>query len=115
MTHSIPYCLQLPYLGSLVMEQSSARILSMIQPLLYDLLCRWLDEQQNERRIIVSECDLLIVTDHCRTNEPETMIQCKFESIVDVQTLKLTMNTDKNRHDEMAFLPIGTIFLFCRC
>lgn len=106
------FSIELPYLGSFELGRSPLHLSSFQKPLreLYVLYRQ--EKLHDERRIIISDSDLLIFKHDEATKGKCALIYTDFESIVDVQLLKLCFafgHTDLSQQKTMqtAFLPIG--------
>jgi hypothetical protein len=115
MTSSSAYSLQLPYLGTIPLGKSLPNLASFQKPLreLYIPYYRQRRERYNdERRIIISDRDILIFEPDAASKGKRSLIYSTLESIVDVQALELYVmfNHGENHHHKRiraAFLPIG--------
>jgi len=112
---SSAYSLQLPYLGTIPLGKSLPNLSSFQKPLreLYIPYYRQRrDRYQDERRIIISDRDILIFEPEAASKGKRSLIYSTLESIVDVQALELYVmfNHSENHHHKRiraAFLPIG--------
>lgn len=115
MSSSSAYSLQLPYLGTIPLGKSLPNLASFQKPLreLYIPYYRQRrDRCHDERRIIISDRDILIFEPDAASKGKRSLIYSTLESIVDVQALELYVmfNHSENHHHKRiraAFLPIG--------
>ncbi|CAF3411688.1 unnamed protein product [Rotaria sp. Silwood1] len=115
MSSSSAYSLQLPYLGTIPLGKSPPNLASFQKPLreLYIPYYRQRRERhQDERRIIISDRDILIFEPDAASKGKRSLIYSTLESIVDIQALELYLmfhHTDNHHHKRIraAFLPIG--------
>lgn len=109
MSFSSIYSIQLPFLGTMVLEESAASTLSSLQTPLRELYKAADRSDQTDRRIVISDCDILIFKADAALKEKLCVIYANIDSVVDVQTLKLSVKME-NQPDEsaqVAFVPIG--------
>lgn len=112
---SSAYTLQLPYLGSIPLGKSPPNLASFQKPLreLYIPYCRQRrDRHLDERRIIISDRDILIFEPDAASKGKRALIYSTLEAIVDIQALEFyfMFNPHENHHHKRiraAFLPIG--------
>lgn len=117
---SSAYSLQLPYLGTIPLGKSPPNLSSFQKPLreLYIPYYRQRrDYSHDERRIIISDRDILIFEPDAASKGKRSLIYSTLESIVDIQALELYVmfnHTENHHHKRIraAFLPIGK-FLKC--
>ncbi|CAF0939289.1 unnamed protein product [Adineta ricciae] len=115
MSSTSAYSLQLPYLGSIPLGKSPPSLASFQKPLreLYMPYYRQRRERyHDERRIIISDRDMLIFEPDAASKGKRSLIYATLESIVDIQALELYVlfNHAENHHHKRiraAFLPIG--------
>jgi hypothetical protein len=115
MSSSSAYSLQLPYLGTIPLGKSLPNLASFQKPLreLYIPYYRQRRERNHdERRIIISDRDILIFEPDAASKGKRSLIYSTLESIVDIQALELyvMINHTENHHHKRiraAFLPIG--------
>jgi hypothetical protein len=115
MSSSSAYSLQLPYLGTIPLGKSPPNLSSFQKPLreLYIPYYRQRRERyHDERRIIISDRDILIFEPDAASKGKRSLIYSTLESIVDIQALELYVminNTENHHHKRIraAFLPIG--------
>lgn len=116
MSSSSAYTLQLPYLGSIPLGRSPPNLSSFQKPLreLYIGYYRQRrDRYQDERRIIISDRDILIFEPDAASKGKRALIYSTLEAIVDVQAVEfyfLLNKSENNSHQKRhraAFLPIG--------
>ncbi len=115
MSSSSAYSLQLPYLGTIPLGKSPPNLSSLQKPLreLYIPYYRQRRERyQDERRIIISDRDILIFEPDAASKGKRSLIYSSLECIVDIQALELyiMINHTENHHHKRiraAFLPIG--------
>jgi hypothetical protein len=115
MSPSSAYSLQLPYLGTIPLGKSPPNISSFQKPLreLYIPYYRQRrDRYHDERRIIISDRDILIFEPDAASKGKRSLIYSTLESIVDIQALELYVmfnHTENHHHKRIraAFLPIG--------
>ena len=106
------YAIELPYLGAILLGKSPLDLASFQKPLreLYILNDR--AKFDDRRRIIISDCDILIFESDAAVRNKHTFIYSNFESVVDIQILKLSLMVNheedqQNKRIKAAFLPIG--------
>jgi hypothetical protein len=112
MSPSNVYSIQLPYLGAILLGKSPLNLTSFQKPLRELYLPYYHEPSHDERRMIISDYDILIFEPDKAVKGKRTFIYSNFESIVDIQVLKLSLtmnNTEHQAHKRMqaAFLPIG--------
>lgn len=114
MSSSSAYSLQLPYLGTIPLGKSPANLASFQKPLRELYIPYYRQRRHNdERRIIISDRDILIFEPDAISKGKRGLIYATLESIVDVQALELYLmvNHGDNHHHHKrvraAFLPIG--------
>ncbi|CAF4158108.1 unnamed protein product [Rotaria magnacalcarata] len=115
MSSSSAYSLQLPFLGTIPLGRSPPNLASFQKPLreLYIPYYRQRRERHHdERRIIISDRDILIFEPDAVSKGKRSLIYATFESIVEIQALELYLmfNPTENHHYKRvraAFLPIG--------
>ncbi|CAF3711204.1 unnamed protein product [Rotaria socialis] len=112
MLSSVVYSIELPYLGAILLGKSPLNFMSFQKPLRELYMTYFQERIHDERRIIISDCDLLIFEHDSTVKRKRSLIYSNFESIVDIQLLKLSFmisNTDYPQHKSVqaAFLPIG--------
>ena len=115
MSSSSAYSLQLPYLGSIPLGKSPANLSSFQKPLreLYIPYYRQRRERHHdERRIIISDRDILIFEPDAASKGKRSLIYATLDSIVDIQALELyvvfnPIETHHHKRIRAAFLPIG--------
>ena len=115
MSSSSAYSLQLPYLGTIPLGKSPPNLASFQKPLreLYIPYYRQRRERyHDERRIIISDRDILIFEPDAASKGKRSLIYSTLESIVDIQALELYImfnHTENHHHKRVraAFLPIG--------
>jgi len=112
MSSSNIYSIKLPYLGVISLGKSPLNLTSFQKPLRELYIPYYHKRSHDERRIIISDNDVLIFEPDAAVRGKRTFIYSNFESIVDIQILKLsvmTNNTENQEHKHMqaAFLPIG--------
>lgn len=98
------YSIELPYLGAIFLGKSPLNLTSFQKPLrgLYH------EHFHDQRRIIISDYDILIFESNKATKGKRTFIYSKIESIIDIQILKLSiMGNQQQKCIQTAFLPIG--------
>lgn len=120
MSSSSAYTVQLPYLGSIPLGKSPPNLASFQKPLreLYVLFHRQRRERHpDERRIIISDRDILIFEPDAASKGKRALIYSTLEAIVDIQALELYMMFNQTEHHKRvraAFLPIGKCCVSCR-
>ncbi|CAF1254460.1 unnamed protein product [Adineta steineri] len=115
MSSSSAYSLQLPYLGSIPLGKSPPNLTSFQKPLreLYIPYYRQRRERyHDERRIIISDRDILIFEPDAASKGKRSLIYSTLEAIVDIQALELYVmfnHIENHQHKRIraAFLPIG--------
>lgn len=120
MTTTSAYSLLLPYLGTIPLGRSSPNLASFQKPLreLYIPYYRQRrDRHHDERRIIISDRDILIFEPDAVSRGKRSLIYASLESIVDIQALELYLmfNQSESYHHKRvraAFLPIGKFILY---
>ena len=106
------YSIELPYLGAILLGKSPLNLTSFQKPLRELYLPYYQAGIHDERRIIISDNDILIFEPNKSVKNKRTFIYSNFQSIVDIQVLKLSIlfnNTENQPHKRMqtAFLPLG--------
>ena len=110
------YSLQLPYLGTIPLGKSPPNLASFQKPLreLYIAYYRQRRDERHhdERRIIISDRDILMFEPEAVSKGKRSLIYSTLESIIDIQALELYLmfNYTENHHHKRiraAFLPIG--------
>ncbi len=117
MSSSSAYSLQLPYLGTIPLGKSPPNLASFQKPLreLYIPYYRQRREHyHDERRIIISDRDILIFEPDAASKGKRSLIYSTLESIVDMQALELYVMLNQTEHHHhkrvrAAFLPIGKL------
>jgi hypothetical protein len=113
MSPSNTYSIKLPYLGVIFSGKSPFNLTSFQKPLRELYIPYYHQQSCDECRIIISDSDLLIYQSDTAVKKKRTFIYSNFESVVDIQILKLSImidRQDKNQHHkpmQAAFLPIG--------
>ena len=115
MSSSNAYSIHLPYLGTIPLGKSPPNLSSLQKPLreLYIPYYRQRRERcYDERRIIISDRDILIFEPDAASKGKRSLIYSTLESIVDIQALELYImfnHTENHHHKRIraAFLPIG--------
>ena len=109
MSSSSTYSIELPYLGAILLGKSPLNLTSFQKPLRELYIPYYHERCHDERRIIISDYDILIFEPDAAIKGKRTFIYANFESIVDLQILKLSVmvNTTENQRMQAAFLPIG--------
>ncbi len=110
MSSSNTYSIKLPYLGAIFLGKSPLNLTSFQKPLRELYIPYYHKHSDEQRRIIISDSDMLIFEPNAAVQGKRTFIYSNFESIVDIQILKLSLmtnNTEKQQHIQAAFLPIG--------
>ena len=109
MLSSSIYSIQLPFLGTMVLEESAAPTLLSLQTPLRELYKTADRGDQTEHRMVISECDILIFKANAALKDKLNVIYSNIDSIVDVQTLKLSVKVEPqpNESTQVAFVPIG--------
>ncbi len=123
MSSSSAYSLQLPYLGTIPLGKSPPNLASFQKPLreLYIPYYRQRrDRYHDERRIIISDRDILIFEPDAASKGKRSLIYSTLESIVDIQALELYVmfnHTENHHHKRIraAFLPIGKYETLTSC
>jgi hypothetical protein len=106
MLSSNTYSIKLPYLGAILLGKSPLNLTSF-QKHLRELYIPFYQEKiHDERRIIITDSDILMFEPDAVGQGKRTFIYSNFESIVDIQILKLSMMMI-NQGVQAAFLPIG--------
>ncbi|CAF1438608.1 unnamed protein product [Adineta steineri] len=112
MPSSSTYSFELPYLGVIYFGKSPLNLTSFQKPLRELYISYYREQSHDQRRVIISDSDILILESERGTKSKRSLTYIKFESIVNIQLLKLSM-TNKNKtqqqqqHTQVAFLPIG--------
>ncbi|CAF0987273.1 unnamed protein product [Rotaria sp. Silwood1] len=106
------YSIELPYFGAILLGKSPLNLKSFQKPLRELYISYYQERFHDQRRIIISNCDLLIFEPNAATISKRTFIYSNFESIVDIQILKLSIvvsntKSQQDKHIQAAFLPIG--------
>ncbi len=120
MSSSGIYSIELPYLGAIFLGKSPLNLTSFQKPL-RELYSSYYHERfHDERRIIISDYDILIFQSDRATKSKRTYIYSKLESIVDIQILKLSVMGNKTENQQpkrmqAAFLPIGKVLYNSIC
>jgi hypothetical protein len=112
MSPSNVYSIQLPYLGAILLGKSPLNLTSFQKPLRELYLPYYHEPSHDERRMIISDYDILIFEPDKAVKGKRTFIYSNFESIVDIQVLKLSLTMNNTEHQaykrmQAAFLPIG--------
>ena len=112
MSSASSYSVELPYLGAILLGKSPLNLTSFQRPLRELYIPYYHEPSHDERRLIISDCDLLIFEPAAVVKGKRSFIYSKLESIVDIQILKLSMmanDTENQQHKRIqaAFLPIG--------
>ncbi|CAF2556376.1 unnamed protein product [Rotaria sp. Silwood2] len=107
------YSIELPYFGAILLGKSPLNLKSFQKPLRELYISYYQEQFHDQRRIIISDCDILIFEPNAAIKGKHTFIYSSFESIVDIQILKLYImvnNTEnqQHKHIQAAFLPIGS-------
>lgn len=106
------YSIKLPYLGEISLGKSPLNLTSFQKPLrelyisYYQTNSLHHHHHHHQRRIIISDHDILIFEPNASGRNKRSFICSNFESIVDIQILKLSFHIDQ-QHSQTAFLPIG--------
>ena len=110
------YSIELPYLGAIFLGKSPLNLTSFQKPL-HELYLPYYHKQfHDQRRIIISDYDILIFEPDKAGKDKRTFIYSNFQSVVDIQILKLSININhtenQSPHKRMqtAFLPIGKFY-----
>ncbi len=108
MSSSNTYSIKLPYLGEISLGKSPLNLTSF-QKHLRELYIPFYQEKiHDERRIIITDSDILMFEPDTADQGKRTFIYSNFQSIVDVQILKLSMiMNQEHKRMQAAFLPIG--------
>ncbi len=113
MSSTNTYSIKLPYLGAIFLGKSPLNLTSFQKPLRELYISYYHKHSHDQRRIIISDYDILIFEPDAAARGKHTFIYSNFESIVDIQILKLSLMIN-NQHMQAAFLPLGTkSFVFC--
>ena len=106
MSSTNTYSIKLPYLGAILLGKSPLNLTSF-QKHLRELYVQFYQEQvHDERRIIITDSDILMFEPDAPGRGKRTFVYSNFESIVDIQVLNLSMMM-MNQDTQAAFIPIG--------
>jgi len=115
MSSSNTYSIKLPYLGAIFLGKSPLNLTSFQKPLRELYIPYYHKHSDQQRRIIISDSDILIFEPNAAVRGKCTFIYSNFESMVDIQILKLSFmanKTENQQYIQVAFLPIGMIRTF---
>jgi len=108
MSSSNTYSIKLPYLGEISLGKSPLNLTSFQKPLRELYIPFYQEKIHDERRIIITDSDILMFEPDTADQGKRTFIYSNFQSIVDVQILKLSMiMNQEHKRMQAAFLPIG--------
>jgi len=104
MSSSSPiYSIELPYLGEISLGRSPLHLNSFQKPLLNLYIQQNAKQSIDQCRFLISNHDLFIFqSDSTNDQDKRALIYANFQSIVEVQILKLSL-----KPYQVAFLPIG--------
>ena len=113
MLASNPYALELPYLGTIFLGKSPPNLTSFQKPLREMYLSYGHEYSHEQRRILISDSDILIFESENAQRSKRSFTYAKLESIVNIQILKFSLMRRHNpkQHLQVAFLPLGKFFL----
>ncbi|CAF0921107.1 unnamed protein product [Adineta ricciae] len=109
MLASNPYSLELPYLGTIFLGKSPPNLMSFQKPLREMYLSYNHEYSHEQRRILISDSDILIFESENVQRSKRSFTYAKLESIVNIQILKFSLMRSHNpkHHLQVAFLPLG--------
>ncbi|CAF0956353.1 unnamed protein product [Rotaria sordida] len=108
------YSIDLPYFGAILLGKSPLNLRSFQKPLRELYISYYHERCHDQRRIIISNYDILIFEPNATIKDKRSFIYLNFESIVDIEILKLSIminNTENQQYKQIqaAFLPIDNI------